>query len=329
MTINYGFNLEEQLNAEQDPRAWRFGASAIIENITIDNLDWRQYFSAGVRQHGVYFDTMACVSFSAVRIQEAIFNAKIRLGLISAENLQWLKDKGYIDEKGEVNFSERYIAKLSKTTKQGNSGWAVNEAIKEFGLIPNFLWPFADTQRTPVYVWENFYAEIPAELIALGKEFIKRFSFKYELISTSPSEMKRGLKHSPIQVYVYAWDKPVNGVHLKVNKTINHAISNACPEWFIQDHYLDFNNDFEKQLAPDYIFYASGYKYNWTENNIKNMTNVKVIKDANSPAVGFWCPANNPEGLIAMARNYGIEIPKRADGSIEWDKLIQGTLILK
>ena len=58
-------------------------------------------------------------------------------------------------------------------------------------------------------------------------------------------------------------------------------------------------------------------------------TNVKVIKDSNSPAVGFWCPANNPDGMTAMARNFGIDIPKKADDSIDWDKLIQGTLTLE
>jgi hypothetical protein len=71
----------------------------------------------------------------------------------------------------------------------------------------------------------------------------------------------------------------------------------------------------------------------WTFTDLPNNhmnTNVKVIKDVNSPAVGFWCPANNPDGLIAMARNYGIEIPKLADGvSIDWDKLIQGGMTLK
>jgi len=58
-------------------------------------------------------------------------------------------------------------------------------------------------------------------------------------------------------------------------------------------------------------------------------TNVKIIKDSNSPAVGFWCPANSPDGLISMARNYGIELKKKEDGSINWDNYIDGKLILK
>lgn len=71
------------------------------------------------------------------------------------------------------------------------------------------------------------------------------------------------------------------------------------------------------------------WTYTDKPNNFMN-TNVKVIKDSATPAVGFWCPANNPDGLIAMARNYGIEIPYKADKiSIDWDKLIQGTMTLK
>lgn len=83
----------------------------------------------------------------------------------------------------------------------------------------------------------------------------------------------------------------------------------------------------------DYFAQGGINMYNpWTYTDKPNsniMTNVKVIKDANSPAVGFWCPANNPDGMIAMARNYGIEVPTRLDGGVDWDKLIQGTLTLE
>ena len=87
-------------------------------------------------------------------------------------------------------------------------------------------------------------------------------------------------------------------------------------------------------------YFVDGGKYifsPWTytdnlNNNQEDMpqTNVKIIKDANSKAVGFWCPANNEDGFISMARNYGINPPLNDDGTLNWDKVeIQGTLTLK
>jgi hypothetical protein len=58
-------------------------------------------------------------------------------------------------------------------------------------------------------------------------------------------------------------------------------------------------------------------------------SNVKIIKDADSPAVGIWLPATSPEALESYCLNFGLVVPKKADGSIDWDKWIQGTLTLK
>ena len=65
--------------------------------------------------------------------------------------------------------------------------------------------------------------------------------------------------------------------------------------------------------------------------NIENMENdfVKIIKDENSSAVGFWLPAISPEALKTMSILYNKEIIKKEDGSIDWDKTIEGTLNLK
>jgi hypothetical protein len=58
-------------------------------------------------------------------------------------------------------------------------------------------------------------------------------------------------------------------------------------------------------------------------------TNVKIIKDANSQACGIWLPAISPEALKSYCLNFGITVPKKPDGSIDWDKWIDGTLTLK
>lgn len=89
-----------------------------------------------------------------------------------------------------------------------------------------------------------------------------------------------------------------------------------------------------QKIRADY--FDSGNMFNpWilidkpNTNNDMSKTNVKVIKDANSAAVGFWLPSNSPDGLTSMARNYDIDMPKKADGKLDWDKIIEGELTLK
>ena len=86
-------------------------------------------------------------------------------------------------------------------------------------------------------------------------------------------------------------------------------------------------------LRKDY--FNSKWQFNpWTfqdKVNIKKMnTNVKIIKDANSPAVGVWLPATSEEALRSYCINFGIKFPEKGiDGAIDWDKFIDGELNLK
>ena len=63
----------------------------------------------------------------------------------------------------------------------------------------------------------------------------------------------------------------------------------------------------------------------------KNMNNesAKVLKDANSSAVGIWLPAISEDVLKSYALNMGITIPYLPDGKIDWETLIQGNFQLK
>lgn len=63
--------------------------------------------------------------------------------------------------------------------------------------------------------------------------------------------------------------------------------------------------------------------------NDELMSNVKVIKDKNSAAVGFWIPALTEGALDSLAANFGKVLPKQADGKIDWEKAIEGELSLK
>ena len=61
-----------------------------------------------------------------------------------------------------------------------------------------------------------------------------------------------------------------------------------------------------------------------------NMTNerIKVLKDKNSSAVGFFLPATSEDVAESYALNFGIEVPKVEGNNnvpqIDWDNFIQG-----
>ena len=89
--------------------------------------------------------------------------------------------------------------------------------------------------------------------------------------------------------------------------------------------------DYFTKLLPNGDMASEPAVFNpWTLTDKPNtMTNVKIVKDEDSASVGFFVPANNSSGFIAMARNYGIEIPLTENKSVDWPKVnIQGSVKL-
>lgn len=87
-------------------------------------------------------DSDGCVSFSAVHIIES----------------QEIQQYG-----STIGYSERALAKLSGTTKNGNTVENVLNAINQYGLIPDSLWP---TELGTQWTWDEFYKDIPSEILA-------------------------------------------------------------------------------------------------------------------------------------------------------------------
>lgn len=62
--------------------------------------------------------------------------------------------------------------------------------------------------------------------------------------------------------------------------------------------------------------------------NKKMNETIKVLKDKNSSAVGFWLPAISEDVAKSYALNFGIQIPMK-DNVIDWDNFINGTIDFK
>lgn len=258
------------------PEDFKAGDASIVEVVRNSSGDWRSYEPPGEWQKllGVNvvndsgfntggFDVLACVSFSANDTLETLLGYLIKQGTVDSANIKWLKDNGYFNSDGTLNFSDRFVAKVSGTTKDGNSLPAVWDAIRNNGLIPETMWPFPinEIKENPPSAWDVYYKEIPEDMIAKGKEFLTHFQLQYEWVFypgcvATHETLVNALKIAPLQIATAVcdpWntDQPIQGC----GAGGQHATMLA----FAGDYYhiLDHYSPFQKRLAQNYnITYA-------------------------------------------------------------------------
>ena len=88
-------------------------SSAVAYEEVNPSGDWSAFLPVGESQIGLYGDTLACVTFSALNCLETL-----------------QKFKG-----NDTNYSDRFTAKMSGTTKNGNYLQAVANSIRHDGLV--------------------------------------------------------------------------------------------------------------------------------------------------------------------------------------------------
>jgi len=304
--MNYGINLN--LIQKKDPRDYRFSG-------TEDNIDWTPYLPSYEKQHGLYGDTKSCVTFSILNQIETLFAYKFDKGLISTKNIIWLEKNGYLED-GKVNFSDRFTAVMSNTTISGNSGREVYKAIREFGLIPEKMHHYPLTQRTPVFTFDDYHNKnlITDEMKALGKEFLKRFELNYYHTTSD------NLSQSPLLVYIRCFCTEKVGC----SGTPGHAVmkfTDILKDGWMQvfDSYESKDKDFIRLMDKDYQFQYGAYSITIKENI---MSNVKIIANkAKGSELGFYIPIKSEEAFESICENYGLAVPKTAEGKIDWDNV--------
>ena len=229
---------------------------------------WTVFLPTPERQSGVYFDSMACVTFSALNCLETQVRGLISYQLMPREMIKELTDEGYFNEYLEFNLSDRFTAKMSGTTRQGNYFVNVWDSIRKHGVIPEKDWTWNPEQRNPVFDWDDFYSEIPQELKDKGLRFLAilekyGFEIKYEWINTDLASLSKHLFAAPIQIAAPVcpgWnsDGPVQAC----SRPANHAtmVEGIYKKWKAEKdfiHDFDHYKPFRKELALDYpIQYA-------------------------------------------------------------------------
>lgn len=234
------------LNREKKLNDWEVGGFTPLDlKVNNPSGDWSIYLPVVEFQNRWGYDRLACVSYSKLNCTE--INFKHQTGI-------------------EKNFSDRFLAKMSGTTRNGNYLDNVFDTARNQGLIEEYLYP--DDANS----WDEYYKEIPQELKDEAKKFLKEWDLYREWVRTDrKDDIFLALKSSPLQVTV----RYANGNDL-LNPigSWNHCVTLFKAEygycWYIFDHYTQSI----KRYAWDYEFGAC-----LKETLIKKTTNIMTIKN--------------------------------------------------
>lgn len=259
------------------PSAFTTTAGQLEQSAINPNGDWKAYAPPGewqklkginAPQNGFNtggVDFLNCVSFGFNDAVETYMDYQIAHGAYPVENIAWLHANGYFNPDGTLNFSDRALAKGSGTTTDGNWTPRVAEYARLNGLVPESLWPMpvAEITANPAQYWEIYYRDLPPEVLAMGQEFLKRFTLAYEQITdTSDTGLHAALSTSPLTVATAVCQNWNNGISVRgCGDGSQHetCLLSVGPDGTrsILDHY----EPFIKTLAPEYkITWAWGIR---------------------------------------------------------------------
>jgi hypothetical protein len=263
--------------AAPSPKSFRFGGeTGIAAALRVQDGNWTKYLPTPEKQNRMYtyagtlynFDVLACVTFSALNNVEIQLKQMIATGALAGDNLAALRALGFFDDQGNFNASDRFTAKMSGTTREGNTLEAVADSIRNDGLLPESDWTFPDVGTDPDANWNAYYAEIPQALKDKAKKILDILTFSYEwLLLDTPNQdtvgtVKRTLFSTPMQIAApVCWPWNTTDIIKKCDDTTaGHAttIYDYTEEQFFND--FDHYATAYKKLAWDYFIpYAFRY----------------------------------------------------------------------
>lgn len=216
-----------------------------------ENSQWEDFTPTGEAQKRNGHETMSCTSQSSANAIETLlnfYNFLVNNDDADEETQEIVKIFKYFGlfKNGECNVSDRYIAKLSGTSRRGNTFKNVWDAIRHYGLVPEDRWPWVDG-------WRNYYSPVPFGTREQGKKLLEFVEFNYEFIS--PLKQIKSLKRGVPTTAVYAWNgQNEDGSYYPVAYPLNHA---TCRVGFIdnKNHKIfDSYPDFHKLTTWDFRF---------------------------------------------------------------------------
>ena len=234
---NTGFNLGRQLR-EKKPTDYKLGAMTPRCLVPVSKDEFLKYLPPGEVQVGKE-DFSDCASRSPINNLEAKLTKFITI-YPNHDFTKWLYSKGYVVS-GKVLLSDRFIAILSGTDRDGNSLVGPLHTLHKVGFIPKKLLPRESTMTFDEY---HDKSKITPLMIDLGLE-----SLTWVDITYWETDLKA--KDDIACTAGHAWPYPKNGVYPRTDETFNHAFI-TVPEYVAFDNYPEDENDFIKDLASDF-----------------------------------------------------------------------------
>ena len=192
--------------------------------------DWTPYLPLGEWQRIDNVDLMACVTFSALNVLETLYYFKTGV---------------------RRNFSDRFTAKMSNTTPQGNYLYLVADSIRKDGLVDETDWPAPDDTT-----WDSYYLDIPQVVKDVAKDFLKDWMIQYEFIDVTRESLLKHIKQSPIQVVIPG-----------------HAIMN----FFTNDDIYKYFDSYEPFIKERTDGFITALKYVMTKNMTINEQELALL----------------------------------------------------
>jgi hypothetical protein len=229
--------------------------SPIVHEARNTTRDWKQFRSLEEAQFNARGDWYNCTNQSGENQWEAQANWALDNNLWPIDALEFFNQNGYVIN-GRFVVSTRFNSKLSGTIiGKGNFLYKAQDSLRHHGVVPESRWP-----TRPDMSPQEYYAEIPVEITALGQESLKHYDWFYEFLKdASIKALDYELEHAPLQIGIAVCPGWNTGNVPTCGGPAGHAVlleSIGFIDRFlnIQDHSVPFS----KRLALKYqIFSAS------------------------------------------------------------------------
>lgn len=225
-------------------------SSGVVSVVNNSSGNWLPFSPTNEWQSGKWGDKDICVTEANHQSHEVSMTQQISIGNIPQTHLDFLKQNGYFDANGKINFSERFSAILNGTTDQGNSLNNVAQCTRVYGLIPESLLPNDQT-----LTWDQFFdkTKITQAMLDLGKKFLFYFAPTYQWIVTGATDpttlvetqLGNGILVAPLQIagpVCPTWSATIVepcGLYATTHSTLLMNI-HADKKKDILDHYAPF-----------------------------------------------------------------------------------------
>lgn len=261
--------------------------------VNVEDGNWVPFKPTPENQYGAGGDRFNCVTQSAQNSIKMLLIEQIMHKKMALSDIQWLTDKGYIDQFGKVQFSVRFNSITNGTIPGvGNYLYIVGDDLKNTGLIPESMLPDDNSISSEEYYNKN---NITSAMTALGKEFLTRFKINYEWLNANNpfiEEMQKALKQSPVQIVINS------GTHAVAE------ILQLSDIWKYLDSYPPYEVGKKNTEQP---WSPLKYIVTYLTNNLNLNTMLKTVQPKNDNRVYavmggnyYWITSNRmyQEGLI-------------------------------